>query len=120
MGHSNHHCCCENCNCGCHENHGSCSCSCHDCHDHSDEKECCYSEAFLELADEAWMEVLKDKIKENILANDKKINELAAIVAEANHARWKKKMDDQNCCDGYKEKLHNFFHQCDTKPRSGK
>jgi hypothetical protein len=105
-------------------------CHCH-CHDHSDEHcgECCSShhhhhdeccgdgrhheasgsEAFLELADEAWMEVLKDKIKAHILANDTKMDELAKIISEANHARWKMKMAGKHGCDDFKQKLHDYF-----------
>lgn len=118
MSHSHDHCCGDHCHS--HEHDDCCSHHHHhdQCHEHSHADECCYTQSFLDLADEAWMEVLKDKIKEHILANDRRINELAGIIAEANHERWKKKMEDENCNETYKEKLHNFFHQTGTKPRS--
>lgn len=99
--------CCseEKCCCSC----KSCNCSCH-------AKETCGSEEgdmsfyFLELADEAWSEVLKDKIKEHILAtqNDR-MTELAKIVAEGNNARWRHKMEKKQGCMDFKEKLCQFF-----------
>ena len=104
----------EGCGCGCHQSSGSCSCcsqlkgSCGN-EDHASHK-------FLELADQAWMEVLKEKIKEHIKANAKHIDELARLIAEANHERWKKKMDQKCSCGNFEEKLKNFFEQsCRTK-----
>lgn len=67
---------------------------------------------FLEIADCAWSEVLKDKIKEHILAtqNDR-MTELAKIVSEGNNQRWRHRMEKkQGCCD-FKEKLARFFGQ---------
>ncbi|MFI5344211.1 MAG: hypothetical protein ACHQUC_08330, partial [Chlamydiales bacterium] len=72
--------------------------------------------------DLAWMEVLKEKIKEHILANDKKINELAKIVAEANHKRWMHKIDKKKCCDqaeqccsDYQDQLCKLFSSCGSE-----
>lgn len=76
---------------------------------------CNYAEKFLELADHAWMELLKEKIKEHINQSHTNIDELARLIAEANHERWQKKMEDKQCCGGYEEKLKNFFKQaCHT------
>jgi len=62
------------------------------------------------------MEVLKEKIKENIKANSKNMDELARMISEANHERWKKKMDEKSCCGCFEEKLKNFFEQsCKAK-----
>src|ERR1700721_2272066 len=94
----------------------TCSCSCHSCqvchpeyeeHKHED----CASD-FLAIADEAWMEVLKDKIKEHILAtqNDR-MTELAKIVSETNNQRWRNKMEKKHGCMEFKEKLSRFFGQ---------
>ena len=104
---------CSKGGCGCHGGSGSCPCSCHqkgstcgsEVSSHS------HSEKFLELADQAWMEVLKEKIKENIRSNAKHLDELAGIIAEANHERWKKKMDTKKCCGNFEEKLNHFFGQ---------
>jgi len=62
------------------------------------------------------MELLKEKIKEHIQSQAKNIDELARLIAEANHERWQKKMEDKHCCGGYEEKLKDFFNQaCQTK-----
>lgn len=99
--------------CGCH----SSACGC---------KSCCESEdkakKLLAIADMAWMEVLKDKIKEHILSTDKKIDEMAKIVAQTNHDRWAHKMAKKQCMEHYEEslsqlldahhrELHSSYHQ---------
>lgn len=95
-----------------------CSCSCHQsvcgcgCHSQSKKSGCDYAEKFLELADQAWMEVLKEKMKDQIRNSAKNMDELARLVTEANHQRWQKKMENKECAGGYEEKLKNFFHQC--------
>lgn len=105
--------------CGCESN--SCACSCHQtgCGSSascgSNQGSCDYAAKFLELANQAWTEVLKEKIKEKIKADCKNMDELAAIIADANHERWKHKMESKQCCGGYEEKLKNYFHQsCNT------
>lgn len=78
------------------------------CHDHHYEES--KFDWLLEIADEAWTEVLKDKIKEHILKNQgKKMDELAEIVSEANGARWKHKMEKKQKCREFKEKICHFF-----------
>lgn len=85
----------------------SCCCPCH--------KEVCHEEGemsdwFMDVADEAWTEVLKDKIKDHILKNnDKRMNELAKIVSEANNERWKAKLNKKHSCAEFKMKLAHFF-----------
>ncbi len=105
--HDHDHCCHthnhEDC-CSSHHHHHDC---CGDEHHHDHQSS--YSDDFLALADEAWMEVLKEKIKENIRSNDKKLDELAKIISEANHLRWKKKMDKKHCQEDYRQKLHDYF-----------
>ncbi len=62
------------------------------------------------MADEAWMEVLHDKIKAQILATSgSHLDKLAKIVADANKERWQHKLGKQKSCDDYKEKVSNFF-----------
>jgi hypothetical protein len=63
----------------------------------------------LELADMAWMEVLKEKMKEHIRNNDHKIDELAKIVCETNHQRWQGKMAAQRVKMEYEQKLKNLW-----------
>lgn len=92
-----------------HDHDECCSHHHHECCGEDHEHHASYSEAFLELADEAWMEVLKEKIKDHIRAKDARINELATIIAEANHERWKQKMVGKHGCDSFKEKLHHYF-----------
>ena len=100
--HSNEKCCCS-----CHSSHSKQEQSCHgeDPHD-------AFSKSLLEAADCAWMEVLKDKIKEHILAtqNDR-MKELAKIASEGNSQRWKHKMEKKQGCMDFKEKLCRFFGQ---------
>jgi hypothetical protein len=107
------HCCSSHgaggCCCSCH--HHSCGCSCHQhqgCHSH--QGYCEHAHKLLEIADMAWMEVLKEEIKKNIQANDHKIKEIAQIVSEANRERWKNKMTKEKCCAGYEDKLKQLFH----------
>jgi len=79
------------------------------CHEEENE-ECCKEEFFLEVADCAWTEVLKDEIKKHILATEgERMKELAKIVAEANGKRWQNKMESKKHCSGFKEKLCQFF-----------
>lgn len=56
------------------------------------------------------MEVIKDKIKEEILksAGDH-ISELATLVARANHGRWTYKLDEKKNQEDYEEKLHSMM-----------
>ncbi len=99
----------KNC-CSCHAKHDE---SCHDGHGgHGGDKHDEFTHFLMETADEAWMEVLKDKIKEHILAtqNDR-MTELAKIVSETNNHRWKNKMEKKQGCADFKEKLCRFFGQ---------
>jgi len=79
---------------------------------HEDENECNKTDFFLEVADCAWTEVLKDKIKEHILQTQgDRMTELAKIVAEGNGQRWKNKMENKKNCMEFEEKLCQFFSQ---------
>jgi hypothetical protein len=93
------------CACGCCGGH-TCSCSCHG----SKEDSCKdIPGKFLELADSAWMEVLKEKIKDHIRQNDSKLNELAQVISEANREKWKHKKEKFQGCHQYEEKLKNLM-----------
>ncbi len=79
---------------------------------HNEEKHDDSSSWFLDIADEAWTEVLKDKIKEHILATqNERMTELAKIVSEGNNQRWKHKMEKKKGCDEFKQRLAHFFSQ---------
>lgn len=77
---------------------------------HKEENDECNNEFFLEVADCAWTEVLKDKIKEHILATQgDRMKELAKIVAEGNNKRWQNKMEGKKNCMEFEEQLCHFF-----------
>ncbi len=94
-----------------HHHHGDalCGCCCHsddECHDHHED----FASSLLEVADEAWMCLLKDKIKEHILAtNGKQLDDLAKLISDSNNARWKLKMAKQHTVEDFREKIHSFF-----------
>ena len=74
----------------------------------------------------AWAEVLKEKIKEHIKNSDSKIDQLAKIVAEANHQRWKHKMEKEKCyaehevcCEDFEDQLYELFSCCDDSCSDG-
>lgn len=106
--------CCGEAKCGCH----SSGCDENDCC--STTSSCCrgssgHAGKFLELADAAWVEVLKGKIIEHILANHSKhLDELAALISEANHERWHKKLSEKHCHECFEDKLKAFFSRSCT------
>ncbi len=113
MSHSQDH--KEGCCCSCHKEHGSCGCckeqkhdSCckehgEDCHNH-------FAKHLLCVADEAWMELLKDKIKKHILSScDQQLEQIAEIVSESNKMRWEHKTAIQKAKEDFQEKLENVL-----------
>lgn len=93
--------CCKN---ECKEEHESCC--------HKKEQEENKVDFFLEIADCAWKEALKEKIKEHILATQgDRMKELAKILAEGNGKRWQHKMASKKACKEFQEELCNFFSQ---------
>lgn len=107
MSHHHHH--------HCHHDHEECCelddhshSGCSEEHEHSED----FAHQLLEMADLAWMEVLKEKIKEQILAtNGKHLDKLAKLVSDANNERWKHKMANKKVSSDYREKITNFFNQ---------
>ena len=98
----------ESCSCGCGSHH-------HHHHHHHDETEvrCHCAEKFLEIADEAWVEVLKEKIKEKILTHKgEHMEKLATIIAKANGDKWKNKISSKTNCNDFKETLKEFLREC--------
>lgn len=91
------HSCCEHE----HEEHGH-----HHHHHHEGE----FAEELLEMADVAWMEVLKEKIKQQIIASSgEHLDNLAKLVSDANKERWKHKLSSHKVCQDYRQKLGEFF-----------
>lgn len=79
-------------------------------------EECNMPEMLLELADEAWAELVKDKIKAQIQSTcGEKLDELAKLVAEANGAKWAHKIAAKHHCNDYKHRVHSFFTDCSQK-----
>ena|ERR1700722_19548562 len=98
----------------CHESHDDsesyhcCEDYCCHCHHHHKPQE--FSSQLTDLADEAWMDLLKDKIREHVeRLEGAHLDELAKIVAEANKERWKNKMSGEKGCEEFKQRIHDFF-----------
>jgi hypothetical protein len=102
----------EHCGCGgysSHENYCKCGEHCK-CGDKSDHGECDWSEKLLRMADQAWKEVLIDKIKAEIEKNEsEQLQKLAEIVANANGEKWQHKMAAKMKCEDYRETVKDFF-----------
>lgn len=106
-----HDSCCSNEGSSCCEEHSHEASCCHEHHHHQEHEEC-LSEELLELADEAWMEVLKEKIKEHILnVEGNRLDQLAKIVSEANACRWKSKLAAKKGCASFKQQIQQFFSE---------
>lgn len=84
-----------------------CGCSCHHHHSHK------HSDELLALADEAWMEVIKEKIKEEIKKHSgDHLDKIAALVAQTNHARWNHLLGEKENLHTFEDELHNLiYHQ---------
>lgn len=119
MSHHHHHhhkdhthcsCCgqvCEECTCCCHDTSSCQDSSHHHHHEHQD-----FSQTLLELADEAWMEVLYEKIKAKVESSSgKNLDKLAQIVAESNQERWKHKLAGQKVGGDFHTKVSEFFNK---------
>ena len=79
--------------------------------------QCCdMPEKLIQLADEAWYEVMKDKLKKEIEATcGEKLDKLAQIVASTNNARWGHKIQGKVMCDEYKNSIKELFTSCQTE-----
>lgn len=107
MSHHKHGECCSS-----HGHDGHCSCCCHkECHEHhaTDEHKD-FAHQLIDLADQAWMEVLKDKVKAQIVSSSgPHLDQLAKLVSEANKSRWESKMALEKNAEEYRDKLADFF-----------
>lgn len=102
QGSHHHHsgCCC------CGQQHSS-GCGSDSCDGHEGD----FAKMLLELADEAWMEVLKDKIKQQIEESDgQNLEALAKLVSQSNGARWQHKLAKKKACKEFGCKIEKFFH----------
>lgn len=100
--------CHPSCNCSCHSSCQCNSCKC-GCHSHSSCHED-FAHELLEMADEAWMEILKDKIKAKIeVTSGAHLDKLADLVASSNRERWVNKMKKKQACETYEDKVADFF-----------
>lgn len=89
----------------CHES--SCEPQQQDCHE---SERCDMPEKFLDLADEAWMEVLKEKIKAQIESTcGNEMEQLAKVVTETNKERWNQKFAKRRLQHQYHERLKEIF-----------
>ena len=78
--------------------------------------ECCdLPEKLIALADEAWYEVVKAKLKKEIESScGDKLDKLAKIVAETNNKRWAHKIEGKVTCEEYKNSIKDLFVSCAT------
>lgn len=83
----------------------------------SDCGECCDMPGkLLAMADEAWYELLKEKIKKEIQGScGERLDKLAKLVAETNNAKWAHEIMGKVKCEEYKGSLHAMFTEECTK-----
>lgn len=112
-----HHCHQGHCHTHDHSDHEHSCCSQHQCQCKCHESSChgtqgSFSHQLLQMADEAWMCLLKDKIKAKIqnISGDQ-LDQLADLVANSNHERWINKMASKRACESFDDKIADFFHQ---------
>lgn len=88
-------------------------------HHHHDDDECCehehedehdFAHQLIAIADDAWMELLHEKIKKQIEISDgANLDKLAKLVSEANRERWNHKLAINKNATDYKNNLDQFF-----------
>lgn len=101
---------------------GCCSHNHHheEAHSHShchDDDECdmeghelSYADMLIEMADEAWEEVLKDKMKAEILkTSGEQLDQIAKLVTQKNSERWKGIMSNKESDEKYKDTLRDLL-----------
>ena len=85
-------------------------------HFHQQEDENCYCSAkFLDIAHEAWKEVLKEKIKAKIISRKgEHMDKLADIISTASGEFWKNKIASKSNVSQFKDSLKEYFStSCD-------
>lgn len=77
---------------------------------HEAQEHCDMPDKLLQLADQAWMELLKEKIKKEIEAScGEQMNKVAKLVSETNKAKWSHKMAAKQGCHEYRHNLMSLF-----------
>lgn len=100
--------CCHHHDHSCHDHEEEHHHHCHS-HDHHEHQHT-YADELLAVADEAWEELLKDKIKEEILkTSGEKLTEIAKLVNQTNHDRWNGIMAEKNSEETYEVRLRNLL-----------
>jgi hypothetical protein len=62
------------------------------------------------LADEAWMEVLKEEIKKDIIKNSgDHLKKMAELVSRTNHKRWAEKIEEKRNVETFEEDLRELM-----------
>lgn len=90
--------------------HTCCNCGCH-----HDKQRRSFARELLDLTDEAWMELLKEKIKEHIdSTRGSQLEELAKLVSEANNSRWHDKLHKLSGVRDYEQKIEDFFKKASS------
>lgn len=105
--HDHHHnCCCE------HEHHHRHNCCCeheHCCNGHHHQYDD-FSSQLLEIADEAWLELMMEKIKKVIeKTNGSQMDQLAKVVAKTNKKCWESKVCTNECKEDYRKTIKDFL-----------
>lgn len=64
------------------------------------------------MADQAWLDVLHSKIADEVERHcGAQLDEIAAVVARANKAKWHHKMEAKKGCSEYSAALAHIFHK---------
>ena len=78
--------------------------------------ECPMPGKLLCLADQAWMELVKEKIKAEIDAKcGAELKNLAEIVSQANCEKWHAMVAGKQRCEQYQNDVRDFFQKGHTK-----
>ncbi len=85
------------------------------CGTHPANEECDMSGKLICLADEAWSELLKEKMKAEIQKScGEDMDKIAKFVTDTNNARWSYMIKGKAKCEEYKQKLKELIiSSCD-------
>lgn len=91
-----------------------CGCSCKECKANNccceNSCKCSFCKKLVCLADEAWLEVVKDKLKEEIKkADGAHIDKLVQLVSSFNRERWKAKMSEKAATEEFEDKMRDLW-----------
>jgi hypothetical protein len=93
----------------------SCSCcqtSCHQssCYEEEEDEYKSLCEHLVELADIAWMELVKEKLKEEIRnADADHIDQLVKVISSYNRQRWHAKLSEKSGCEDLEQQVKEIF-----------